>query len=97
MAETKRKLPVFGLEVDVSEVPITKTDEYVNKYTLEDGTVLRVKSVATAALRVDGQYMPDGSPIYIILASPVTSVESSPLSKVENKAVSAEKAQKGNN
>jgi hypothetical protein len=81
MAETKKKIPVFGLEVNVSEVPIVKTEEYVNKYTLEDGTVLKVKSVATSILRVDGQYMPDGSPIYIAITMPVSTVESSPLMK----------------
>jgi hypothetical protein len=81
MPETKKKLPVFGLEVEVSDVPIIKVDEQINRYTLEDGTVLKVKSVATAMLRVDGQYMPDGSPIYIVLATPVASVESSALKK----------------
>lgn len=81
MAEIKKKLPVFGLEVDVSEVPIIKAEECVNKYTLEDGTVLRVKTVATSILRIDGQYMPDGSPVYIAITAPVSTVESSPLTK----------------
>ncbi len=79
MAETKKKLPIFGLEVDVSDVPVVKADEAVGKYTLEDGTALKVRYVVTSALRVDGQYLPDGSPIYIVVASPVASVESSPL------------------
>jgi hypothetical protein len=81
VAEAKKKLPVFGLEIEVSDVPIIKVDEQINRYTLEDGTVLKVKSVATAMLRVDGQYMPDGSPIYIVVATPVASVESSLLKK----------------
>lgn len=80
-AETKRKLPLFGVEIDVSDVPIVKAEEFFNQYVLEDGSVLRVKSVATAALRVDGQSLPDGSPIYIVVTTPAVSVESSPLRK----------------
>lgn len=79
MAETKRKLPLFGLEIDVSDVPIVKAEEFFNQYVLEDGSVLRVKSVATAAFRVDGQSLPDGSPVYIVVTTPAVSVESSPL------------------
>lgn len=81
MAETKKKLPIFGYEIDVSEVPIQKAEEHFNKYTLEDGTVLNVKSVPTSIMRVDGQFLPDGSPIYIVVATPVSSVESSKIKK----------------
>lgn len=81
MAETKKKISVFGHEVDVSDVPIVKADERFNLYVLEDGTVLRVKSVATSMLRVDGQYLPDGNPIYIVVITPAVSVESSPIKK----------------
>lgn len=81
MTETKKKITVFGFEVDVSDVPIVKADERFNLYVLEDGSVLRVKSVATSMLRVDGQFLPDGSPIYIVVTSPAVSVESSPIKK----------------
>jgi hypothetical protein len=81
MAETKKKITVFGHEIDVSDVPIVKADERFNFYVLEDGTVLRVKSVATAMLRVEGQFLPDGNPIYIVVTSPAVSVESSPIKK----------------
>jgi hypothetical protein len=91
MAEIKKKLNVFGHEVDVTEVPIVELVEYFNQYKLEDGTVLKVKGVATTAVRVDGQYLPDGSPIYIVYMNPVTSVQSSPLSK-EPTALNPEKA-----
>lgn len=88
MPETKKKLPVFGLEIEVSDVPIVKVDEQINKYTLEDGTVLRVKSVATSIMRIDGQFLPDGSPIYIVASTPVSSVESSKIRKEpDNKKV----------
>ncbi|MHB8639192.1 MAG: hypothetical protein ACYDBL_05275 [Candidatus Acidiferrales bacterium] len=86
MTETKKKIPFFGLEISVSEVPVVKADEQVNRYELEDGTVLKVKSVATAMLRVDGEYLPDGSPIYIVAATPVVSVESSTIKKQEGQS-----------
>jgi hypothetical protein len=86
MPEIKKKLPIFGHEIDVSDVPIIKAEEHFNKYVLEDGTVLNVKSVPTSIMRIDGQFMPDGSPIYIINATPVSSVESSKIKKLpENK------------
>jgi hypothetical protein len=74
-------LPLFGHEVDVSDVPIVKADERFNHYVLEDGSVIRVKATATTVLRVDGQFLPDGSPIYIVITSPAVGVESSPLKK----------------
>jgi hypothetical protein len=77
MPENKKKLSILGLQIDVSDVPIVKAQEYFNQYVLEDGTVLRVKSVATSMMRVEGQFLPDGSPIYIVLTSPAVSVESS--------------------
>jgi hypothetical protein len=81
MSETKKKITVFGHEVDVSDVPIVKAEERFNLYVLEDGSVLRVKSVATSMLRVDGQFLPDGNPIYIVVTSPAVSVESSPIKR----------------
>lgn len=82
MAETKKKIPFLGLEINVSDIPVSKAEECVSRYELEDGTVLKVKSVATAMLRVDNQKLPDGSPIYIVLATPVVSVESFTLGKL---------------
>jgi hypothetical protein len=81
MAEVKKKLPVFGFEVDVSEVPIVKATEEFNEYVLEDGSVLKVKSVATSIMRVEGQFLPDGKPVYIVVTSPAVRVDSAVLMK----------------
>jgi hypothetical protein len=86
MAEIKKKLTLLGKVFDATDVPIVKAEESFSHYVLEDGSVLRVKSVATSMLRVDGEYLPDGSPVYIVLTSPAVNVESSPLKKeVEQK------------
>jgi hypothetical protein len=87
MAEKKRKMPIFGQEVDVVDVPITKAVEHFNEYELEDGSVLRVKSVATSMIRIDGQYTPEGKPVYIVMTTPATSVVSSPLKPETKKEV----------
>jgi len=92
MAETKKKLPIFGCEIAVSEVPIVELTEYFNQYKLEDGTVLKVKGVATSVMRIDNQFLPDGNPIYIVYMNPVTSVQSSPLTKPPETSKPEEKA-----
>jgi len=84
MPETKKKIPMLGFEIDVVDVPVVKADEQLSTYVLEDGSVLKVRGVATSVLRVDGQYLPDGSPVYFILVTPVTSVVESKIKRDEN-------------
>ena len=83
MPEVKKKVPLLGSDTEVADVPIVKSDEVFNRYELEDGTILKVKNVATAVWRIEGQFnpLPDGRPIYIVLSTPVVNVESSPLTK----------------
>jgi hypothetical protein len=81
MTETKKKIEIFGHPIDVSDVPVVQTKEEFVEYKLEDGTVLKVKGVASSILRVDNQFLPDGSPIYIVMLNPVVSVVSSPLKR----------------
>lgn len=88
MAEGKT-IKLFHHDIPVTDVPVIEVEERFVQYKLEDGTVLKVKSVATSILRVDNEYLPDGNPVYIVLANPVVSVVTSPLNKnqhPENKA-----------
>jgi hypothetical protein len=91
MAEQKKKIPIFGNETDVTDVPIKKIlgEEHFTTYELEDGSIVRVKTVATSFLRVDGQFnQVTGMPVYIVLTSPATVVDSSLLAqKVDAKIV----------
>ena len=80
MAELKKTIDVLGKQMDVADVPITKATEFFNEYELEDGSMLRVKSVATAVLRIEGQFTPDGKPVYMVLTSPAVNVKSSTFS-----------------
>lgn len=86
MPEQKRKMAILGTEIEVADVPITTATEFFNEYQLEDGSVLKVKSVATSILRLEGQFTPDGRPIYLVLTSPAVNVESSTLSPKLKKA-----------
>jgi hypothetical protein len=78
MAEGKT-IKLFGHDIPVTDVPVIEAEERFVQYKLEDGTVLKVKNVATSILRVDNEYLPDGSPVYLVLSTPAVSVVSSPL------------------
>ena len=79
MPEEKKRIPMLGLEIDVADVPIKKATEFFNEYELEDGSFLKVKSVVTSVLRIEGQFGPDGKPVYIVLTGPVVNVVRSTL------------------
>jgi hypothetical protein len=85
MSEGK-SIKLFGIDVPVTDVPVVELEERFIQYTLEDGTILKVKNVATSVLRVNDQYLPDGNPVYLVLSAPVVSVVSSPLNQ-KNQAV----------
>jgi hypothetical protein len=79
MPETTRILKLFGNDVKVTDVPImSATNENFADYELEDGSKLRVKFVASAFLRIDGEYTPDGRPVYLALSAPAVNVTSAP-------------------
>lgn len=74
MPEQKRTMNILGKDMEVADVPITSMKEAVNEYELEDGSILRVRNVATAILRVEGQRNPDGSPVYLVLTAPAVTI-----------------------
>ena len=74
MAERKTTLNLFGQEQAVTEVPIVGAKEIPAEYELEDGSLLRVRYVANAVLRMDGQYDSEGAPVYLIKNGLVTTV-----------------------
>jgi len=61
--------------VDASPVAINQSSEYFNQYFLDDGTVLRMKLVATRVLRLEDRYDNDGSPVYFVQSTNVLSVD----------------------
>jgi hypothetical protein len=47
-----------GPLVDGTQIPIDESEERWSKVKLEDGSVLKIRPVVTAVVRVDGQYDP---------------------------------------
>jgi hypothetical protein len=81
MAETTRKLRIFDNDVEVVDVPFEAITERFNEYELGDGSIIKVKAVATAVMRVKEQFTPDGDPIYIVVTNATTKVVRSPLTR----------------
>ena len=65
MANTVR-VEFAGKQYDGVPVEVNQSNEHWNQYLLEDGTMLRLKSVVTHVVRVPGEYTPEGDPLYIV-------------------------------
>jgi hypothetical protein len=78
MPEIKKKIKLIGLDIDVVDVPIKTANETFGEYELEDGSKIRVKFVASAFMRVEGQYGPDRKPVYLVFSAPAVNVLDSP-------------------
>ena len=71
----RKKIVDFGQgPKEVTEVGFRTGAEHWNEYLIDDGTVVRIKLVATEVLRVDGEYDPQGNPVYIVASTNVTAV-----------------------
>ena len=77
MVDRPKKRVRFGdREVDGTPVSTTSTSEHWNQYFLEDGSIIRMKLVATEFVRIDGEHDPDGNPVYVVRSTNVLTVES---------------------
>lgn len=76
MAERRTKVQVVpgGPFIDGVEVSVDESSEKWSEYKLEDGSVVRLKQVVLQIIRPDGQYDPEGNPLYTVKAQPVLSV-----------------------
>ncbi|MBI3317605.1 MAG: hypothetical protein HYZ90_00445 [Candidatus Omnitrophica bacterium] len=60
------KVQFQGKECDAVRVEANQANEHWNQYLLDDGTMLKLKSVATDIVRLIGVYNDDGDPVYVI-------------------------------
>ncbi len=81
MAEVKRKVTWFGVELEVTEVPILASEEHYNEYRLEDGAIIRVACPTTAVFRIDLAADAQGNPYYWVQNGSVVNVLESPKKK----------------
>jgi hypothetical protein len=68
------KVNFGGEEVEAFPVEINQSNEHWNQYLLDDGTVVKMKLVATKVMRVDNKFDMEGNPLYIIQSTNITSV-----------------------
>jgi hypothetical protein len=59
---------------NTTEIEMLEAKERWSEYRLADGTTLRLKPVMIAVFRADGQYTPDGEPIYNMKSTLITDV-----------------------
>ena len=62
----KVKVNFQGQEHEAECIDINQNNEYWNQYLLEDGTVLKLKPVATDVVRLIGEYDGEGNPVYVV-------------------------------
>jgi len=65
-----------GKEVDALEVRFKSVREEWNEYDLEDGTTLRMKTVVSDIVRVEGEYDPENNPVYLVKSSNIVVAKS---------------------
>jgi hypothetical protein len=71
----KIKINLGSEIVEATPVPVNQASEYFNQYLLEDGTVLRMKLVATKIFRVDDRFDAEGNPVYFVQSTNVLSAD----------------------
>jgi hypothetical protein len=73
----KRKVNVGGQDFMAEEVEFEPEGaEKWNTYILHDGSTLKVKAILADVMRLDGQFSPNGDPVYTVNASIVVSTNS---------------------
>lgn len=69
----KMKLP-DGRLVDVEPIDVVQTSENWNQYLLQDGTVIKMKLVASKIVRLIDNYDQMGNPVYFVNSTNVLSL-----------------------
>jgi len=70
------KIKWQGQDADALSLRFKTIKEDWNEYDLEDGTTLRMKSVVSDIVRVEGQYDQENNPVYLVKASNLVVVTS---------------------
>lgn len=58
------KVPFQGRQVEATEVDFFTRKEDFNEYQLGDGSIIKMKTVVTAILKIEGELTTEGDPIY---------------------------------
>lgn len=66
MERKKKVRKPDGTEVDGVEVAVESSSEHWNEYLLADGSVIRLKLVATQVVRIESEWDAEGNPLYFV-------------------------------
>ncbi len=58
--------PVTQRQVDAEQVDFEAKAEPWATYELADGTVLKIRAILSAVMRIEGEYDQSGNPIYVV-------------------------------
>ncbi len=72
------KIKWKGKEIKVVELEITNANEKWNEYDVSDGSVIKVKLVASKIVRALEEKNDIGEPLYLVSSSNVVSVKVNP-------------------
>ena len=64
-----------GRKVSGAKVDFEIENENWNKYSLDDGTKLKVRLVVAQIVRLENEYTPDGDPIYLINSTNIVTAD----------------------
>jgi hypothetical protein len=64
-----------GRKVKGERVNFDIDKENWNSYSLEDGTKIRMRLVVAQVIRLDGEYTPEGDPIYLVNSTNVVTTD----------------------
>ena len=73
MLTKKIKLP-DGREIVGEILHFQSGGEHWNEYLVEDGTMIKIKLVASEVVRLQGEYDAGGNPVYLVQSTNVMSV-----------------------
>jgi hypothetical protein len=77
VAEKKTKVQMpNGTVIEGTQVDVTESSEKWTEVKLSDGTTIRTKPVILSVIRIDGQYDPEGNPMYQLKANQVMIADS---------------------
>jgi hypothetical protein len=72
--ERRKKIRLGNEIVDGIEVPFQSGGEHWNEYLVEDGSVVKMKSVATDIVRIEGRFDSEGNPMYVVKSTNIVVV-----------------------
>ena len=73
-AVTPVERPVSEIRSDATEVEMLDAKEVWSEYKLADGTKVRIKPVMIAVFRAEGEFTPDGEPVYNMKSTLITDI-----------------------